>query len=61
VKIVQQQLGHRAATMTPDRHAHLSPDELDALSSALDGLKARTHADYLRTRAAVNGIGDRRV
>jgi integrase len=40
VKIVQQQLGHASATLTLDRYAHLFPDELDALSSALDGLKA---------------------
>ena len=49
VKVVQQQLGHRTATMTLDRYTHLFPDELDALSSALDGLRARTPADLLRT------------
>ena len=37
VKIVQQQLGHRSAKLTLDRYSHLFPDELDALSSALDG------------------------
>jgi len=51
VKIVQQQLGHASATLTLDRYAHLFPDELDALSSALDGLKARTPADSSRTVA----------
>jgi hypothetical protein len=30
VKVVQQQLGHRTATLTLDRYAHLFPDELDA-------------------------------
>jgi integrase len=49
VKVVQHQLGHRTATMTLDRYTHLFPDELDALSSALDGLKALTPADSLRT------------
>jgi integrase len=49
VKLVQQQLGHRTATLTLDRYAHLFPDELDALSGALDELKARTPADSLRT------------
>jgi integrase len=39
VKIVQQQLGHSSATLTLDRSAHLFPDELDALSTALDGLR----------------------
>ena len=37
--------------MTLDRYAHLFPDELDALSSALDSLKERTPADYSRTVA----------
>lgn len=46
VKIVQRQLGHASATLTLDRYAHLYPDELDALSSALGGLKARTPADF---------------
>jgi len=49
VKLVQQQLGHRTATLTLDRYAHLFPDDLDALSNALDGLRARTPADSLRT------------
>ena len=41
VKLVQSQLGHRTATLTLDRYAHLFPDELDALSGALDGLRER--------------------
>ena len=49
VKVVQQQLGHRSATLTLDRYAHLFPDELDALSSALDAVSERTPADSLRT------------
>ena len=55
VKVVQQQLGHRTATLTLDRYAHLFPDELDALSGALDGLRERTPADFLRT---VGGSGE---
>jgi integrase len=39
VKLVQRQLGHLTATMTLDRYGHLFPDDLDALSSALDGLR----------------------
>lgn len=61
VKLVQQQLGHRTATLTLDRYAHMFPDELDALSGALDGLRLRTPADSLRTPAAtvdVSRIGD---
>ena len=56
VKIVQQQLGHASATLTLDRYAHLFPDELDALSSALDGLKARTPADSSRTVAGSGAV-----
>jgi integrase len=61
VKVVQQQLGHRTATMTLDRYTHLFPDELEALSSALDGLRLRTAADSLRTPARVANLGDRRT
>ncbi|MGI8615939.1 MAG: tyrosine-type recombinase/integrase [Actinomycetota bacterium] len=56
VKVVQQQLGHRSATLTLDRYAHLFPDELDALSGALDGLRARTPADFLRTVSGARKI-----
>jgi hypothetical protein len=57
VKLVQSQLGHRTATLTLDRYAHLFPDELDALSNALDGLRERTPADSLRTVPAVEDLG----
>ena len=60
VKVVQQQLGHRTATMTLDRYTHLFPDELDALSSALDGLKSRTPADSLLTLSRVANLADGR-
>jgi integrase len=49
VKVVQQQLGHRTATQTLDTYSHLFPSELDALSMALDGLRARTPTDSSRT------------
>jgi integrase len=58
VKVVQQQLGHASARLTFDRYAHLFPDELDALSSALDGLKARTPADSSRTVGGSTAVGD---
>jgi len=61
VKLVQQQLRQRTATLTLDRYAHLFPDELDALSGALDGLRIRTPADSLRTPSStvdVPRIGD---
>lgn len=56
VKVVQTQLGHRSATMTLDRYAHLFPDELDALSNALDAVKARTPADSLRTHGLLADV-----
>lgn len=49
VKVVQAQLGHRSATMTLDRYGHLWPDELDALSDALEAVAARTPVDPVRT------------
>jgi integrase len=61
VKVVQQQLGHRTANLTLDRYAHLFPSELDALSTALDGLKARTPADSLRTRGGSGEVVDLRA
>jgi len=61
VKVVQQQLGHRTATLTLDRYAHLFPSELDALSTALDGLRARTPADSLRTRGGSGAFVDLRA
>ena len=44
--------------LTLDRYAHLFPDELDALSNALDGLKARTPADSSRTVAGSTALAD---
>lgn len=51
VKLVQRQLGHRSATLTLDIYSHLFADDLDALSSALDDLKARAPADSVRIPA----------
>jgi integrase len=48
VKAVQRQLGHKSATLTVDRYGHLFPGELDALATALEGLKS---ADNVRTIA----------
>ncbi len=36
VKTVQSQLGHKAATMTLDQYAHLSPDDLDDVADKMD-------------------------
>jgi integrase len=49
VKTVQHQLGHRSATLTLDHYGHLFPDELDALSDALQSLRSGSPADSVRT------------
>jgi hypothetical protein len=36
VKVVQQMLGHKSATMTLDLYGHLFPDQLDEVADALD-------------------------
>lgn len=36
VKVVQQMLGHKSATMTLDLYGHLFPDRLDAVADALE-------------------------
>lgn len=48
VKSVQQQLGHRSATLTLDRYGHLFPDELDTLGDALETLRLGAPADSVR-------------
>jgi integrase len=42
VKVVQQMLGHKSATMTLDLYGHLFPDRLDTVADAMD--TARTVA-----------------
>jgi integrase len=37
VKVVQQMLGHKSATMTLDLYGHLFDDRLDEVAEALDG------------------------
>ena len=49
VKKLQNQLGHSSATLTLDLYGHLYPDELDAFTEALDGLRVRPAADSLRS------------
>jgi len=51
IKVVQNLLGHKSATMTLDRYGHLYPDDLDAVAQRLDE-GARKAADRLRTTAS---------
>jgi integrase len=40
VKVVQQMLGHKSATMTLDLYGHLFGDRLDEVADALDAAAA---------------------
>ena len=55
VKVVQQMLGHKSATVTLDQYGHLFGDDLDTIADRLD-VQARTarglFADYLRSEAS---------
>lgn len=41
VKVVQEMLGHKSATMTQDLYGHLFPDRLDAVADAMDAARTR--------------------
>ncbi len=52
MKIVQQMLGHKTATMTMDLYGHLYGDQLDEVGDRVDGAAKAARgrdADYLRT------------
>lgn len=36
IKVVQQMLGHKSATMTLDLYGHLFPDQLDEVADRMD-------------------------
>ena len=40
VKVVQQMLGHKSATMTLDLYGHLFPDRLDVVADAMDAARS---------------------
>jgi integrase len=56
VKKLQNQLGHRSATLTLDLYGHLYPDELDAFTAALDAHRTDSLADSLRTVPSVGEV-----
>jgi integrase len=45
VKVVQQMLGHKSATMTFDLYGHLMGDRLDVVADAMDAARAAALAD----------------
>jgi integrase len=61
VKVVQQMLGHKTASMTLDLYEHLFPDQLDDVADRLDVIgraAAANSADFLRTRGEVRLLPD---
>ncbi|MHA3701477.1 tyrosine-type recombinase/integrase [Jatrophihabitans sp. YIM 134969] len=54
VKVVQQMLGHKTATMTLDLYGHLFADQLDEVADAMDAARSRgLLADQVRTDGVV--------
>ena len=49
-KAAQVHLGHSSISVTMDRYGHLFPSDMQALSVALDGMRARALADHTRTK-----------
>jgi integrase len=45
VKVVQQMLGHKSATMTLDQYGHLFGDRLDVVADAMDAARTSALAD----------------
>jgi integrase len=54
VKVVQQMLGHKSATMTLDLYGHLFDDQLDAVAEAMDSFRPR--ADRPRTDSQITDL-----
>jgi integrase len=48
VKVVQQMLGHKSATMTLDQYGHLFGDRLDVVADAMDAAREKALADVSR-------------
>ena len=55
MKVVQQMLGHKSATMTLDLYGHLFPDQLDQVADRLDAA-ARAVVYPLCTRDVADPI-----
>jgi integrase len=48
VKVVQQMLGHKSATMTLDLYGHLFGDRLDVVADAMDAARTAALSDVYR-------------
>jgi hypothetical protein len=65
IKVVQQMLGQKSATMTLDQCGHLFGDGLDVVADAMDAARAKALSDGHQTGtkqepAAVVDLGTRR-
>jgi integrase len=65
IKIVQQMLGHKKATMTLDQYGHLYGDRLDVVADAMDAARVKALSDRhqtgtLREPGEVVELGNRR-
>jgi integrase len=60
VKVVQQMLGHKSATMTLDLYGHLFPDRLDVVADALDAARAAALVAPALPKPVVVNIGAKR-
>jgi len=58
IKVVQQMLGHKSATMTLDLYGHLFPDQLDEVADLMDAA-ARSHVYPLCTRRPSDADSDK--
>ena len=59
VKVVQQMLGHKSATMTLDLYGHLFDDRLDEVAEALDRAASRTAVVPVARIAALTSGAER--
>ena len=57
VKVVQQMLGHKSATMTLDLYGHLFGDQLDEVADALDAARNAASARSRVANPLPNGSG----
>jgi integrase len=65
IKVVQQMLGHKSATMSLDQYGHLFGDRLDVVADAMDAARTKALSDWHQTGtkqapAAVVELGTRR-
>jgi len=54
VKVVQQMLGHKSATMTLDLYGHLFGDRLDVVADAMDAARAAGVSPVCPRRAVMD-------